>query len=400
MSMCCDNENILFAPDAGRSRVKGQHYAWLRPATQTGFVVFSILLGLQFRSFVLSLAGPAGSPPEPRPATVEAYLPISSLMSLFYLARTSIANHVHPAGLLIFTLTLVLTLIVRRGFCSWVCPIGTASEWMHKTGRVLFGRNFAAPRWLDWILRSLKYVLLGFFGYTILMMPVAALRQFIYSPYNRVADVKMYLFFVNIGATAVGVIAVLALLSVLFKNFVCRYLCPYGALLGLFSSLSPSAVRRDTDKCTNCGRCARACPNRIAVDKKVTVRSVECTACYNCVEACRVDGALRMGWPWTKWRLSPVAYGVITVAAFFFTAQVGRSFGYWESETPGWAYKMLYSGIAEIEHPRTTGSTENTRSRIPAADDRSGSAGNGRTEASTTWPQSGPQRQSSQSGGN
>ncbi len=208
------------------------------------------------------------------------------------------------------------------------------------------------PKWLDFILRSLKYLLLGFFLYSILRMPVEGLRQFIYGPYNRIADVKMYLYFRNITVTAVIVIAALFVLSLLFKNFLCRYLCPYGALLGLFSALSPVAVRRDANVCTDCGRCGRACPNRIAVDKKEMVRSVECTACFDCVEACKMDGALRMGWPRTKARLSPAAYGVITVAAFFFAAQIGRSFGYWRSETPDSMYKILHNRIAEISHPR------------------------------------------------
>lgn len=387
-------------PDCGRDRLNEQYYHWLRPAVQIGFVVFSILLGLQFRSFVLSLAGPADNPIKPRPAAVEGYLPISSLMSLTYLAKTGIANRVHPAGLLVFALTLALALLVRRGFCSWVCPIGTGSEWAHKTGRTLFGRNLSMPKWLDVILRLPKYALLGFFVWAILRMPLAALRQFIYGPYNRVADVKMYLFFSNISATALGVIVVLALLSVLFKNFFCRYLCPYGVLLGLFSVLSPCAVRRDTDKCTECGRCGRACPNRIAVDKKKTVRSVECTACYDCVEACRVDGALRMGWPRTKARLSLAAYGVITVAAFFFTAPAGRSFDYWQSDTPDRAYRTLYSRIAEIEHPRTPRRAENIRRGTQAVDDRSDRIENERTDATGIWPQISTQRQNSQHGGN
>jgi polyferredoxin len=344
------NQNTQVVPGDGGRRLR-ERAGWLRPAVQIGFVVFSALLGLQFRSFVLSLAAPVDSPIKPRPAVVEAYLPISSLMSFTYFVRTGIANRVHPAGLLMFALTLVLALLIRRGFCSWVCPIGTAVEWAHKTGQALLGRNLSAPMWLDWLLRSLKYGLLVFFLYTILMMPTANLRQFIYGPYNRIADVKMYLFFRHISLTAVGVIIVLALLSVLFKNFVCRYLCPYGALLGLFSALSPCAVRRDTEKCTDCGRCGRACPNRIAVDKKKTVRSVECTACFNCIGACRVDGALKMGWPRTKASLSPIAYGVITVAAFFFAAQAGRSLGYWQSQTPPAMYRVFYHGIAKIVHP-------------------------------------------------
>jgi hypothetical protein len=51
-------------------------------------------------------------------------------------------------------------------------------------------------------------------------------------------------------------------------------------------------------------------------------------------------------------RVSVVAYGVIMIAAFFFSAQIGRTFNYWRSETPGWMYKALYSRIAEIGHPR------------------------------------------------
>lgn len=344
------NQNNLIVPNQGNHKLS-EYSSWLRPAVQAGFVVFSILLGLQFRNFVLSLSAPEGSPIKPRPAAVEGYLPISSLMSMIYLVKTGIANRVHPAGLLIFTLTLVMALLIRRGFCSWVCPIGTASEWAHKTGKVLLGRNLTIQKWLDCILRSIKYALLVFFLYTILKMPLEGLRQFLYGPYNRIADLKMYLFFVNISTTALVIILILVLLSVLFKNFLCRYLCPYGALLGLFSILSPCGIRRDTDKCTDCGRCGRACPNRIAVDKNKTVRSVECTACYDCIGACRVDGTLRMGLPRTKKKLSIIAYCVITVAAFFFAAQAGRSFNYWQSETSDEMYRFLYNGIADIGHP-------------------------------------------------
>jgi len=324
---------------------------WFRQVIQVGFVAFSILLGLQFHSFVLSLAGRADGPIKQRPSAVEAYLPISSLMSLVYLIRTSVANRVHPAGLIIFTVTVVLTVLIRRGFCSWVCPIGTAEEWAYKIGRRLLGRNLKMPKWLDFALRSLKYGLLGFFLYHILLMPIVALREFIYSPYNRIADVKMYMFFRYISVTALTVIIVLAFLSLLFKNFLCRYLCPYGALLGLLSALSPVAIRRNVDKCTDCGMCGRACPNQIPVDKKKTVHSVECTACFDCIEACRVHGAISMCLPKETIRISAFAYGIITVAMFFFSAQVGQTLNYWQSDTSDWMYKSLYSRITEVRHP-------------------------------------------------
>jgi polyferredoxin len=52
---------------------------------------------------------------------------------------------------------------VKKAFCSWLCPIGTLSESLWMLGRKLFGKNPGLPRWLDYPLRSLKYLLLFFF---------------------------------------------------------------------------------------------------------------------------------------------------------------------------------------------------------------------------------------------
>lgn len=335
-----------------RDKMKNNSYsAWFRYVVQISFVFFSILLGMQFRNFVLYLEDTANESVLVRPPAAEAYLPISSLMSLTYLAKTGIANRVHPAGLVIFSTTLILAIFIRRGFCSWVCPIGTAAEWAHKTGKKIFGRNPMIPERLDIAFRSIKYFLLGFFLYSILLMSTDVLQQFIYGTYNRIADVKMYLFFSRITLTALAVIIVLGLLSVIFKNFFCRYLCPYGAMLGLLSIFSPLAIRRDEDKCINCGRCAMECPSQIPVDKKKIVRSAECTACFRCVEVCKVPEAIGMHLPGRKTKISALAYGIVTITVFLFFAQTAKIFGYWQSETPNPMYKALYNRIAEIGHP-------------------------------------------------
>ncbi len=333
-----------------RNSVNNRHHSWIRPAVQFGFILFSILLGIEFSGFVNSLQQMTG-PVEHRPPAVEAYLPISSLMSLSYFCKTGIANEVHPAGLVIFSVTLILAITVRRGFCSWVCPIGTAEEYLWKTGRKLFGGNLNPPQWIDLPLRSLKYVLLAFFLYHILLMPLDEFRQFIYGPYNRIADIKMYHFFSHISMTTTVVLLILAVLSILIKNFWCRYLCPYGALLGLLSLFSPVAVRRQEDKCTGCGKCTRACPNQIPVDRRIAVRSTRCTACFSCINSCHVSRALHFGTNKT-FKLSLAGYALITVLAFFFAAQTAKSAGYWYTSTPPELYKNLYEQISQIDHPR------------------------------------------------
>lgn len=326
---------------------------WLRGTVQAGFLLFSILLGLQFRAFLKALEDGRLDAAVVRPAAVEGYLPISSLMSLVYFLKTGVANAVHPAGLVIFSLILLLTLLMRRGFCSWICPFGTASEWLYRIGIFLIGKNLRLPRFLDIPLQSLKYLLLGFFLYFIVRMPTQSLHDWIHGPYNRIADVKMYLFFFRLSTTAVIVFAVLVLLSVLIKNFWCRYLCPYGALLGLASAMSPASVKRDADACNGCQHCSRACPNRIAVHRQRRVMSSECTACYTCIQACNKQKALTFSLPGGRITLPATLYGVLTIAAFLFTAQAAQSAGYWHSDTAPATYRMLYHNIQSIEHPRT-----------------------------------------------
>ena len=327
----------------------------LRRLTQLGFALGALLTGIQFYRFVAFLAEATPSSAAQRPAAVDAWLPISSFMSLVYLIRTGIANTVHPAGLVLFTLILLLALTMRRGFCSWVCPIGTLSEYAHLAGRRLFKRNVRMPRPFDMALRAIKYLLLAFFVTVIGRMSVADLRAFIDSPYNRLCDVKMYAMFADPSVTTLCVVATLGLLSLLFKNFACRYLCPYGALLGLASVPSPTAVRRDASLCTRCGACSRACPSGIAVHTRSVVRSPECTACYGCVTACPQPGALRMGLPRSKRAITLSLYGLITLAAFVFASHTFRAFGYWDTDTPHGLYRRLFADLSALGHPRTSG---------------------------------------------
>ena len=111
--------------------------------------------------------------------------------------------------------------------------------------RRLFRRKLGLPRLLDLPLRSLKYLLLAFFVYAVFFqMGPAAVADFLDSPYNRVADVKMLYFFERLSPFALKVILGLVVFSVVVPYAWCRYLCPYGALLGALSLLSPLKVTR------------------------------------------------------------------------------------------------------------------------------------------------------------
>ncbi len=269
----------------------------IRKAIQYGFLATCLIIGIQFYFWYRHYK--SGGIEIPRPAGAEGFLPLSALISLKYWLFTGIFNHVHPAALVIFLAIMAVSLIFKKSFCSFICPVGLISEWHWKLGRKLFGRKFVAPfgwkppKWLDYPLRSLKYLLLLFFVNAILIgMDSASLGAFIDSPYNKIADVKMLLFFVEMSSFAFGVIILLAVASLFIANFWCRYLCPYGALLGILGFISPVKIRRIKETCTDCKACTRVCPAMINVHTATVVRSDECTSCLACVKACPVADTL------------------------------------------------------------------------------------------------------------
>lgn len=296
-----------------------------------------------------------------RPAGVEGWLPIAGLMNTKYLLTTGRIPAIHPAAMFLFMAFALICLLLKKAFCSWLCPVGTLSEALWKLGKKYFGRNLRVPRWVDIPLRGLKYLLLGFFLFFVGAMTGDALQSFLYTPYGLIADVRMLNFFRNVGEPAGIVIAVLVFGSVIVKNFWCRYLCPYGALMGLVSFFSPVKIRRDTDACIDCGKCSKACPAGLPVDRLVQIRSAECTACMECVAACPAENALqfslaprRAATPAERWSRRDVAPAVIIgILAYIFLGTVlfARATSHWQTNIPRSIYMDLVPHANDVTHP-------------------------------------------------
>jgi polyferredoxin len=237
--------------------------------------------------------------------------------------------------------------------------VGTLSEYLWRAGRKLFGRNFRVWHWLDMPLRGLKYILLGFFVWAVSSMSANAIGAFMHSDYGLIADVKMLNFFRFMGETGAIVVAILVVASVFIQNFWCRYLCPYGALLGLSSLLSPLGIRREPAACIDCAKCTKACPSLLPVDKLIIVRSAECTGCLECVAACPAKGALQMSPVWSSTQIprsgqkSMPAWMLAAAVATLFFGVVGfaKTTGYWTSDVPASIYRELVPHANEARHP-------------------------------------------------
>ena len=314
----------------------------LRIAVQWGYLLFMLYLGVQFFRFVSYCRSGGATPFVPRPEGVEGFLPISALVSLKDWVMAGEINPVHPAGLVIFLTIVAVSLLLKRSFCSWICPVGTLSEFLWKRGFVLFKRNYRPPRWLDIGLRGIKYLGLAFFLYAIFwQMDAAGVAAFIHSDYNKTADVRMLDFFLHLSSFALGVILFLALLSFPVRNPFCRFLCPYGALVGLVATLSPVKVSRDGELCVSCGVCTQVCPSYIPVMARRRVHSPECIGCWRCVSHCRAEGALEMKLTGRRVIVPGLLFAALVVILFWGGTMVGRMTGHWHTAVTVEEYMRL-----------------------------------------------------------
>jgi len=326
---------------------------FVRYAVQIDFLLITLNAGWQFHQFVLHFEDPS-QPFVQRPPSVDAYLPIGGLMAFKYFVATGgTVEPFHPSGLVLFIAICGVSLLLKKGFCGWICPIGTVSQYLWMAGERLLGRNFRIERYTDIGLRSIKYLLLSLFFWVIVVaMGSTMILLFFLSDYYKVADVKMLKFFTDMSTLSLWVLIALAVLSVLTKNFWCRYLCPYGALLGLLSRLSPVKVRRNDERCIHCHACTRHCPALIDVENQEAVASAECFGCMTCVSRCPAPGALDM----TVKRgrsvsvLRPYLYPALLAAFFFLVVGIGMLTDTWHSKIPYEEYQRLIPRVSALEH--------------------------------------------------
>ena len=171
-------------------------------------------------------------------------------------------------------------------FCGYFCPLGSYQEWLGKLGRKLFPKAYGriipakADRWL----RHLRYGVLA-----LVLYQTAVAGKLIFQE----VDPFYALFNFMTGEVALSALLVLlavTVLSLIVERPWCKYLCPYGALLGLFNLIRVFPIRRRERTCTHCGQCDRACPMNIKVSKTGVVHDPQCISCNKCVSgnACPV----------------------------------------------------------------------------------------------------------------
>jgi polyferredoxin len=286
-----------------------------------------------------------------RPEAPAGLLPLGHFMSFFAWLRGGGWDVLLPAGLVIILGAFAVSFLFKRGFCGWICPVGTVWDACALLGRKLMGgRNISVPRWLDLTGRASRYLITAaavlFLGVLMPLDQAVAFRSF---EYMRVADLKTIG-----GMLQPGYLALLGfagLLSVVFGPVWCRYLCPVGGLYSAAGVLSPCAVTRDDGTCIHCGRCTNVCHARIDVERATTVRGTECDGCMECVRACPVDECLEakaLG----RVRIKSWAWPLLVVAVYLAVFGVAKLTGDWDTRITTEQFRATITS-GELERPST-----------------------------------------------
>ncbi len=196
--------------------------------------------------------------------------------------------------------TVILTILFGRFFCSWVCPFGS----LHQVIGYLGNRKKTTAQKIKLNkyrkAQNIKYFILIVFlvfaavpvsKSTSLQIGLLDPISLVYRSFNTVVlpivdnlinvistDDRAYQLSWLVGAVFLTAI----LLNLVIPRFYCRFICPLGALLAIFGRFAIWRIGKNTEQCSNCMLCESSCEG--GCEPAGNIRISECVLCFNCLE--------------------------------------------------------------------------------------------------------------------
>ncbi len=292
-------------------------------------------------------------------ADFEAYCPFGGMLAFSsFIVNNTLACSMTETQIFMGLGLLAGVILFSKLFCSYICPIGTFTEWLGKIGDK-WKMRYTIKGMADRILRVLKYALLFATFYFTVSASELFCRE--YDPF--------YAIFSGFGHDvflwyAIPAVAIMILGAIFIRQFWCKYLCPLGAATNLFTNVImfiavlavyfillafdfeiswvwPLAVisilgyllettrlqglvfpalkiTRNMDTCTNCKKCDKACPMAIDISSVETVNHIDCHLCGDCIVSCPEKEVLQINKREIRW--VPASATVVLIAVGIFLA--------------------------------------------------------------------------------
>ncbi len=249
---------------------------------------------------------------------------------------------------IVFGLVVVMSVMLGRFFCGWICPFGLYMDLMTRLRKVFGKRHLSFSEKTNTAIGQLRYIIIAIFlilsvifasyaifGYQIIpgtrpggpqgteagivgdinepfclvcpMRPLCILVEcglgfMKWSYVSQITYGPFYMVGFYVTSLNLAVLITITILSLAYRRFFCR-ICPVGGLTALFSTFSPfkqialTKLQKNETSCTKCGVCKRVCPTQVTAmyDQKggdVTVSG--CILCYRCVEMCPEKDTLKI----------------------------------------------------------------------------------------------------------
>jgi polyferredoxin len=226
-------------------------------------------------------------------ASLHALCPFGGVVSIYQQVTTSTyVKQIHESSFILMYLAFLLALFFGPVFCGWVCPLGAVQEWFSRLGRRIFKKRFNhfIPYRFDKYLRFLRYIVLARVLY---LTAVTGTLIFIkMDPYYA-----LFNFWTGeVAVTALILLMIVLAASLFVERPFCKYICPYGAILGVFNLFRIFKIKRNAATCTDCKLCDRSCPMNITVSTSRVIRNHQCISCLECTSdyACPVTDTVEL----------------------------------------------------------------------------------------------------------
>ncbi|MFL0167468.1 FMN-binding protein [Candidatus Clostridium helianthi] len=192
-------------------------------------------------------------------------------------------------SLIEFIAIMLLTIVLGRWFCGWICAFGAYNDLVYFISKKVFKIKFRVDEKVDSILKYFKYVVLLFIIAISWTMGSSILEST--SPWDvfgQITDVSTIFSSLLVGLIFLILITIGA---AFIERFFCRYLCPLGAIFSIISKIGIVKINKPKADCGKCRACTMNCSMGLSLYKVDCVKGGDCINCLKCTEVCYRNNA-------------------------------------------------------------------------------------------------------------